>query len=47
MGKFEIIAKDHGQPVIIAMGERVQVAKEKFDRRFEEKYGDGKKCSKN
>lgn len=42
MSRYEIIVKEHGKPVCIAKSEHIETCREKFDKRFMEKYG-GKK----
>ncbi len=43
MSRFEILLRERGKPVMTAKAEEIGTCKEKFEHRFQEKYG-GVKC---
>jgi hypothetical protein len=47
MSRFEIRAYERGKPVLNAKAEEIGTCKDKFEHRFNEKYGGKKDVSKN
>ncbi|WP_317136257.1 hypothetical protein [Methanochimaera problematica] len=47
MSRFEILIRERGKPVLTAKAEQIEICKEKFENRFNEKYGGGINVNQN
>jgi len=47
MSRFEILIRERGKPVLNAKAEELGTCKEKFEHRFNEKYGGKKNVNEN